>query len=83
MDRLFYTFLKFAVYRNSDIPSACDELWCLKRIRKNGTFQQALEKNGIPSVKDVLRRYHKDKNALRNVKQELLCWILSVHSLPI
>jgi hypothetical protein len=52
MDHLFHMLLKFAVYKKREIPSADDELWRLKRIRKNGIFQKALEQNGIFSVKD-------------------------------
>jgi predicted metalloprotease len=85
MDHLFHMLLKFAVYKKREIPSADDELWRLKRIRKNGIFQKALEQNGIFSVKDLLRRYHKDENALRNVRQKffflLRSWISLTASL--
>ncbi|TVU49825.1 hypothetical protein EJB05_01163, partial [Eragrostis curvula] len=54
-------------YKKNDIPSADDELWRLKHIRKNGNFQQALERTGIYSVKDFLRKYHTNENSLHNV----------------
>jgi hypothetical protein len=70
MDRLFHMLLKFAAHKKSVIPSADDELWRLNGIGKNGISQKLLEQNGIFSVKDFLRRYHKDENALRNVRQK-------------
>ena len=63
----------FIGYRKHDIPSLSDDVWRLKKISKDGAFYDALRSSGILVVKDFLRLYYKDEQALRNVRQELFC----------
>jgi len=63
----------FIGYRKHDIPSLNDDVWRLKKISKDGAFYDALRGSGILFVKDFLRLYYKDEQALRNVRQEFFC----------
>jgi len=63
----------FIGYRKHDIPSLNDDVWRLKNISKDGAFYAALRGSGILFVKDFLRLYYKDEQALRNVRQEFFC----------
>ena len=63
----------FIGYRKHDIPSLSDDVWRLKKISKDGAFYAALRGSGILFVKDFLRLYYKDEQALRNVRQEFFC----------
>jgi hypothetical protein len=45
-----------------------DEVWRLKKIRKNGPYQQALSDEGIDSVQKFLRAYMMDEHKLMKVK---------------
>jgi len=60
-------------YKKHDIPSLNDDVWRLKKISKDGAFYDALRSSGILVVKDFLRLYYKDEQALRNVRQEFFC----------
>ncbi|XP_039839758.1 calmodulin-binding protein 60 C-like [Panicum virgatum] len=63
-------------YRKHDIPSLSDDVWRLKKISKDGAFYDALRGSGILFVKDFLRLYYKDEQALRNIliKATELAW---------
>jgi len=63
-------------YRKHDIPSLNDDVWRLKKISKDGAFYDALRGSGILFVKDFLRLYYKDEQALRNIliKATELAW---------
>uniref|UniRef100_K3Z5H4 Uncharacterized protein n=1 Tax=Setaria italica TaxID=4555 RepID=K3Z5H4_SETIT len=52
-------------YRKHDIPSLNDDVWRLKNISKDGPLYDALRGSGILCVKDFLRLYYKDQQALR------------------
>jgi hypothetical protein len=60
-------------YKKHDIPSLDDDVWRLKKISKDGALHDALRGSGILLVKDLLRLYYKDQQALRKVRQEFLC----------
>ncbi|RCV18862.1 hypothetical protein SETIT_3G337400v2 [Setaria italica] len=54
-------------YRKHDIPSLNDDVWRLKNISKDGPLYDALRGSGILCVKDFLRLYYKDQQALRTI----------------
>jgi len=54
-------------YKKYDIPMLNDDVWRLKKISKGGAFYDALRGSGILFVKDFLRLYYKDKQALRKI----------------
>nr|CAB3466143.1 unnamed protein product [Digitaria exilis] len=54
-------------YRKHDIPSLNDDVWRLKKISKDGALHDALRGSGILVVKDFLRLYYKDEQALRGI----------------
>jgi len=62
--------------KKHDIPSLNDDVWRLKKISKDGAFYDALRSSGILVVKDFLRLYYKDEQALRNIliKATELAW---------
>ncbi|TVU49819.1 hypothetical protein EJB05_01157, partial [Eragrostis curvula] len=47
------------------IPLLNDDVWCLKKISKDGVFHKALRGAKIFCVKDFLRLYYKDEQSLR------------------
>jgi len=55
-------------YEKRHIPLLNDDVWRLKKISKGGAFYDALRGSGILFVKDFLRLYYKDKQALRKVR---------------
>ena len=55
-------------YKDYHTPSLNDDVWRLKKISKGGAFYDALRGSGILFVKDFLRLYYKDKQALRKVR---------------
>ncbi|TVU49817.1 hypothetical protein EJB05_01155, partial [Eragrostis curvula] len=50
-----------------DIPLLNDYGWRLNKISKNGASHVALKGSGILFVKDFLRLYYRDEQALRNI----------------
>ncbi|TVU49831.1 hypothetical protein EJB05_01169, partial [Eragrostis curvula] len=50
-----------------DIPLLNDYVWRLNKISKNGASHVALKGSGILFVKDFLRLYYRDEQALRNI----------------
>ncbi|CAL4906104.1 unnamed protein product [Urochloa decumbens] len=63
-------------YRKHDIPLLNDDVWRLKKISKDGAFHDALRGSGILFVKDFLKLYYKDEQALRKIliKATELAW---------
>lgn len=59
-----------------DIPLLNDEVWRLKKISKGGVLHVALRGHDILYVKDLLRLYYKDEQALRKIliKAPELVW---------
>lgn len=70
---MFIVIFMLTGYRKHDIPSLNDDVWRLKNISKDGPLYDALRGSGILCVKDFLRLYYKDQQALRTVRQEFLC----------
>uniref|UniRef100_A0A0D9Y083 Uncharacterized protein n=1 Tax=Leersia perrieri TaxID=77586 RepID=A0A0D9Y083_9ORYZ len=54
-------------YKKHEIPSLDDDVWRLKKISKDGVFHDALKGSGISNVKDFLRSYYMDEQALRKI----------------
>jgi hypothetical protein len=75
IDPVLYVYSHFILtgYKKHDIPSLDDDVWRLKKISKDGALHDALRGSGILFVKDLLRLYHKDQQALRKVRQEFIC----------
>ncbi|CAN6338564.1 unnamed protein product [Urochloa humidicola] len=63
-------------YKKHDIPLLNDDVWRLKKIAKDGALHDALKGSGILFVKDFLKFYYKDEQALRKIliKATELAW---------
>ncbi|CAL5093121.1 unnamed protein product [Urochloa decumbens] len=63
-------------YKKHDIPLLKDAVWRLKKISKDGALHHALRGSGILFVKDFLKLYYKDEQALRKIliKATELAW---------
>ncbi|KAJ1265791.1 hypothetical protein BS78_08G100700 [Paspalum vaginatum] len=59
-----------------NIPLLNDDVWRLKKISNGGVLHVALRDHNIFNVKDLLRLYHKDEQALRKIliKASELVW---------
>ncbi|XXG51641.1 hypothetical protein AAC387_Pa03g0165 [Persea americana] len=55
------------VYKKHDLPALDDEVWRLKKIKKNGPFQVRLNDNGIFIVEDFLWLLGTDPKGLRKI----------------
>ncbi|KAF0887776.1 hypothetical protein E2562_004003 [Oryza meyeriana var. granulata] len=53
--------------KKHEIPSLDDDVWRLKKISKDGVFHEALKGSSILNVKDFLRLYYTDEQALRKI----------------